>query len=151
MNTSLSLLFVSVIESWLLWRYILGWRAAFMDNRVWMVQEQLSCTRTLQSLQYFLYTCLEFFRTKGRSDVYSKCSPVYYSKNESSQKWIFRKKSIHHNIMLIKVEEDNEKEECQAVLFREKGTILFIHGVDSVAIKMFFEHNIKIEVNFWRC
>lgn len=50
--------------------------------------------------------------------------------------------------MLIKVEEDNEKEECQAVLFREKATIFFIHGVDSVVIKMFFEHNIKIEVIF---
>lgn len=120
---------------------------------LWIIEfewskEQFSYTRTLQSLQYFLYTCLEFFRTKGRSDVYSKCSHVYYSKNESSQKWIFRKKSIHHNIMLIKVEEDNEKEECQDVLFREKGTILFIHGVDSVVIKMFFEHNIKIEVIF---
>lgn len=50
--------------------------------------------------------------------------------------------------MLIKVEEDNEKEEWQDVIFREKGTILFIHGVDSVVIKMFFEHNIKIEVIF---
>lgn len=58
------------------------------------------------------------------------------------------KKSIHHNIMLIKVDEDNEKEECQALLFRENGTILFIHGVDSVVIKMLFEHNIKNEVNF---
>lgn len=39
-----------------------------------------------------------------------------------------RKKSIYHNLMLIKVEEKNETEDCQALLFFDKkGTQIYLY------------------------
>lgn len=65
------------------------------------------------------------------------------------------KGSIITDIMLIKIDEEYGKKECQVLLFSGKEhTVLFTCGIDSAVIKMFLEQIIiwiwKLNIQFVR-
>lgn len=58
------------------------------------------------------------------------------------------KGSIITDIMLIKIDEEYGKKECQVLLFSGKEhTVLFTCGIDSAVIKMFLEQIIIYKIS----